>query len=50
VDNIIPIPFDVVGEFSMNIVFVSGHNVQILGSGAKLVLHGEPVFAEELPW
>ena len=41
-DNIIAIPFDAIGEFSIEIVFVSGDKVQIRGTGAKLVLHGEP--------
>ena len=50
VDNIIPIPFDFIGEFSIGIVFVSGDNVQIRGTGAKLVLHGEPVYVEEFPF
>jgi hypothetical protein len=46
-DNIIPIPFDDIGESSIEILFVSGDKVQICGTGAKLVL--SPNFSDWSP-
>ncbi|MCI0559438.1 MAG: hypothetical protein MN733_13160 [Nitrososphaera sp.] len=48
-DNVITIPLDFSGEFEVQIVFVSGHEMSIRGVGAKPIMYGEPEYVEEFP-
>jgi len=47
-NNVLPIPLQAIGPVELNLVFVSGHEVVVLGEAVELELMGAATFVEEV--